>query len=161
MGEKAWLAGKLVCGSGQHLPARATGQRGGTDRRERAANAIRPRDGAARGGVDSRQLSASQRTGGARNGLLQDRLVKELRLAGINDLDSANEFLKKTFLPALNARFRFEPRSRVNAHRKCRLNLQEILCWEETRVVGKDWTVAWKGRWFQIDAEHERLLTPA
>ena len=92
-----------------------------------------------------------------RNGLLQDRLVKELRLAGINDVDSANEFLEKTFLPALNARFRFEPRSRVNAHRKCSLNLREILCWEESRVVAKDWTVAWKGRWLQIDAEHERL----
>lgn len=92
-----------------------------------------------------------------RNGLLQDRLVKELRLAGINDVAAANEFLKKTFLPSLNARFRVAPRSPVDAHRHSSHNLQEILCWEETRVVAKDWTVAWKGRWFQIDAEHERL----
>lgn len=48
-----------------------------------------------------------------RNGLLQDRLVKELRLAGISDLASANGFLEKKFLPALNARFRVEPRSAV------------------------------------------------
>lgn len=92
-----------------------------------------------------------------RNGLLQDRLVKELRLAGIQDVAAANEFLKKQFLPALNARFRVEPRSPVDAHRPCGQNLPEILCWEETRVVAKDWTVAWKGRWFQIEAVHERL----
>jgi hypothetical protein len=92
-----------------------------------------------------------------RNGLLQDRLVKELRLAGISDLASANEFLEKKFLPSLNAKFRVQPRSEVDVHRRCDLRLQEVLCWEETRVVGKDWTVAWKGCWFQIEAEHERL----
>jgi transposase len=92
-----------------------------------------------------------------RNGLLQDRLVKELRLEGINDLAAANEFLDKTFLPALNKRFTLAARSSVDAHRQGAGNLHEVLCWEESRVVGKDWTLAWKGRWFQIDAEHERL----
>ena len=40
-----------------------------------------------------------------RNGLLQDGLVKELRLAGISDLAAANEFLEQKFLPALNQKF--------------------------------------------------------
>jgi transposase len=92
-----------------------------------------------------------------RNGLLQDRLVKDLRLAGINDIEAANAFLTKTFMPRLNSRFHVEPRSGVDAHRRCELNLKEVLSWEETRVVARDWTVAWKGRWFQITAEHERL----
>jgi molybdenum-dependent DNA-binding transcriptional regulator ModE len=92
-----------------------------------------------------------------RNGLLQDRLVKELRLEGISDLATANEFLDKTFLPALNKQFTLAARSSVDAHRQGSWNLREVLSWEETRVVGKDWTVAWEGRWFQIDAEHERL----
>jgi molybdenum-dependent DNA-binding transcriptional regulator ModE len=92
-----------------------------------------------------------------RNGLLQDRLVKELRLAGISDIQAANAFLTKTFLPQLNTKFRVEPRSAVDAHHRCELNLKEILCWEETRVVARDWTVAWNARWFQIEAEHERL----
>ena len=73
-----------------------------------------------------------------RNGLLQDRLVKELRLAGISDIEAANAFLIKTFLPQLNTKFRVEPRSAVNAHRRCEQNLKEILCWEETRVVARD-----------------------
>jgi hypothetical protein len=92
-----------------------------------------------------------------RNGLLQDRLVKELRLAGISDLAAANEFLDRTFLPALNKQFNLAARSAVDAHRPGARNLEEVLSWEELRVVGKDWTVAWDGRWFQIEAEHEGL----
>ena len=92
-----------------------------------------------------------------RHGLLQDRLVKELRLAGIQDLAAANEFLEKKFLPALNEKFTVPARSAVDAHRQGAWNLEEVLSWEETRVVAKDWTVAWNGRWFQIQAEHERL----
>jgi molybdenum-dependent DNA-binding transcriptional regulator ModE len=92
-----------------------------------------------------------------RNGLLQDRLVKELRLAEINDLAAANEFLERKFLPALNKRFTVAARNPVDAHRPNSWNLQEVLSWEEVRVVAQDWTVAWAGRWFQINAEHERL----
>lgn len=92
-----------------------------------------------------------------RNGLLQDRLVKELRLAGIQDLAAANEFLEKKFLPALNAKFTVQARSAVDTHRRGSWNLEEILSWEEERVVARNWTVTWKGRWFQIQAEHESL----
>jgi len=92
-----------------------------------------------------------------RNGLLQDRLVKELRLAGISDLVAANQFLAQKFLPALNQRFTVAARSSVDAHRQGSWNLGEVLSWEETRVVAKDWTVAWDSRWFQIEVEHERL----
>ena len=65
--------------------------------------------------------------------------------------------MTKTFLPCLNAKFHVEPRSAVDAHRRCELNLKEVLSWEETRVVARDWTVGSKGRWLQITAEHERL----
>ena len=92
-----------------------------------------------------------------RNGLLQDRLVKELRLEGISDLVAANQFLEQKFLPALNQRFNVAARSSVNAHRQGSWNLGEVLSWEEERMVGKDWTVAWDNRWFQIEAKHERL----
>jgi transposase len=92
-----------------------------------------------------------------RNGLLQDRLVKELRLEGISDLEAANEFLEKKFLPALNRQFTIAARSSVDAHRQGSWNLGEVLSWEQSRVVAKDWTVAWDGRWFQLDVEHERL----
>ena len=92
-----------------------------------------------------------------RNGLLQDRLVKEMRLEGIKDLEKANQFLAQQFLPALNARFNVKARSSVDVHQRVSLKLDKVLSWQTSRVVGKDWTVVWEGRWFQIQAEHEPL----
>lgn len=91
------------------------------------------------------------------NGTLQDRLVKELRLAGISDLEAGNEFLRKQFLPDFNRKFRVAARSEADAHRPNIWNLKEALNWEEERVVGNDWTVSWEGRCFQIQGQEERL----
>ena len=94
-----------------------------------------------------------------RHGLLQDRLVKELRLRGIIDLARANTFLKDDFLPQLNRRFVVEPASAADVHRAVPRDLDAILSWEEPRVVQRDWTVAWQGRWYQIGrAERRRTL---
>jgi hypothetical protein len=92
-----------------------------------------------------------------RNGLLQDRLVKAMRLAGISTLRAANEFLAAKFLPALNRQFTVQARSPADAHRPPPAALAVILSWEDERVVGQDWTVAWEGRWFQIAPEHAGL----
>lgn len=92
-----------------------------------------------------------------RNGLLQDRLVKEMRLAGISHLDAANEFLEKKFLPELNQRFWMKPSQSADVHRPVPTKLKEILSWQQERIVQRDWTVAWQGRWFQIDRAHEGL----
>lgn len=91
------------------------------------------------------------------NGVLQDRLVKALRLEGINDLRRANEFLKAKFLPALNRKVRREPASAADVHLKAPRNLEEILSWEAERVVQRDWTVASGGCWYQLDQQHEPL----
>ena len=42
-------------------------------------------------------------------GTLQDRLVKELKLAGITTVEAANAFLREVYLPAHNARFAIAP----------------------------------------------------
>ena len=91
------------------------------------------------------------------NGLFQDRLVKAMRLENIEDLEHANRFLKQPFLPELNRRFSVQAASPADLHRARPQNLKEVLSWEETRIVRKDWTVGWEGRWFQIDRQHERL----
>jgi len=92
-----------------------------------------------------------------RNGLFQDRLVKELRLRGISDLKQANEFLERTFLPQLHRRFTVQPAQTQELHRPAPKNLSEVLSWQEERVVGQDWVVAWERRWFQIERAHESL----
>ena len=92
-----------------------------------------------------------------RNGLFQDRLVKEMRLAGISDLESANRFLEEQFLPELNRRFWVKPAQPADVHRVVGPRLNEVLSWEEERVVQRDWTLSWQGRCFQLSKRHEGL----
>lgn len=94
-----------------------------------------------------------------RHQVFQDRLVKELRVAGIRSLAAANQYLDETFLPELNARFTVAAASATDLHRKLPrgLRLDEVLCWEESRVVARDWTLSWKGRTCQIDKRHAAL----
>jgi len=92
-----------------------------------------------------------------RNGLLQDRLVKALRLRGISDLDGANGYLRQEFLRELNGQFTVAPASPADVHRPAPGNLREVLSWEEARVVQRDWTVAWENAWYQIDRRHEGM----
>ena len=91
------------------------------------------------------------------NGVLQDRLVKALRLAKINDLESANRFLEQTYLKEFNRRFARPAASPLDAHGGVPRNLDEILSWEEERVVQKDWTVVCEGKGYQLDRQHEAL----
>jgi hypothetical protein len=93
------------------------------------------------------------------NGTLQDRLVKEMRLEKISDIASANLFLEKRFLPALNRRFTVKPRGCLDVHRSIPkgLRLDEVLSFQEKRVVSNDWCVMWRNRIFQLDRRHEAM----
>ncbi|MFC0696083.1 ISNCY family transposase [Paraburkholderia humisilvae] len=73
---------------------------------------------------------------------LQDRLVKELRLRGINSREAANAFVPR-FIADFNARFAKPPKSDFNAHRPLRAdeNLDIIMTWREPRRVTKSLTV--------------------
>src|SRR3990167_674096 len=51
-------------------------------------------------------------------GTLQDRLVKELRLTGINTIKDSNRFLKEVFISKFNAKFSVIPQKQGNVHRK-------------------------------------------
>jgi hypothetical protein len=92
-----------------------------------------------------------------RHAVFQDRLIKALRLRGISDLASANQFLEQQFLPDLQRRFVVAAQSKADLHRRVPrgVRLERVLAYQETRVVQNDWTVQWRGRWFQID-ERER-----
>ena len=94
-----------------------------------------------------------------RNGVLQDRLVKALRLEGISDLATANRYLEKTFLPELNARFTVPAKRRTDLHRRlpAGVDLARVLSFQEERVVQNDWTVRWRNRWLQLTAANQRL----
>jgi len=81
---------------------------------------------------------------------LQDRLVKEMRLAGIDSIAAANHFLQTHFLPEWEQRFTVTPRNPRNAHRRLgrEHRLEEILSVRVARRVAEDHTVSWDGnRW--------------
>jgi hypothetical protein len=75
-------------------------------------------------------------------GTLQDRLVKELRLAEISTMEAANAWLPG-FIANYNARFGREPANTKNLHRPLTEtdDLDEILAWRETRTVTKNLTL--------------------
>ena len=82
---------------------------------------------------------------------LQDRLVKELAQAGIGELEAANRFIAEVYLPEHNARFAVKPEQDGSAFVACRPEQwREVLCVHETRQVGNDNTVSWRGRRLQI-----------
>lgn len=86
---------------------------------------------------------------------LQDRLIKELRLAGISSLKEANEFLEKVFLPKFNAKFMVEPRSKANLHKKLteqeKKKLDVIFSRQYQKVVMNDFTVSHKKNCYQLE----------
>ena len=94
-----------------------------------------------------------------RNRVFQDRLVKALRLEGISTLEGANAYLDEVFLPELNEQFTVEAAGRADLHREvpAGLDLAQVLCFEEPRVVRNDWTVRWRNRWFQLDRRNQAL----
>ena len=82
---------------------------------------------------------------------LQDRLVKELRLAGITAIEDANLFIRDVYLPAYNARFAVPPASEGSAFTPIPgVDLGEILCVQEERQVGNDNCVSYRTLKLQI-----------
>jgi hypothetical protein len=94
-----------------------------------------------------------------KNRTMQDRLVKEMRLAGVSTMAAGNVFLRDNFLPKMNARQVVPAKEKTDAHRRLAkgVKLTEVLCFEEERTVGQDWCVRYENRWFQIDRVHEAM----
>jgi transposase len=80
-------------------------------------------------------------------GTFQDRLVSELRRAGVVTLEDANELLA-WYLPRHNKRFTVPPADPEPAWRTWPLEMppEAVLCFEYARTVARDATVAWDGR---------------
>ena len=81
----------------------------------------------------------------------QDRVIKEMRLAGMATIDEANRFLE-TYLPIYNRRFTVEPAQGADLHRPrpAARALDHILCLKTTRCLRKDFTIAHQGALYQL-----------
>jgi transposase len=82
---------------------------------------------------------------------LQDRLPKELRLANIRDVETANRWLREHYIGEYNKAFAIAPQQEGSAFVRDReAAWREILCVIEERTVGNDNTIAWAGRRLQL-----------
>lgn len=95
-------------------------------------------------------------------GTSQDRLVKELRVAGISTIADGNAFLDSVFVPFWNERFAVEPAVPKDAHRSLpkSTNLERIFSESCARTVGADYTFRWKNRRYQIPKKQARGIEP-
>jgi hypothetical protein len=90
-------------------------------------------------------------------GTLQSRLPPELRLAEIVTIEAANRYLKEVFVPDYDARFAVPAAAEGSAFIPyAGRPLEDILCLQETRQVGRDNCVIWKGIALQIPPQRHR-----
>lgn len=95
-------------------------------------------------------------------GTLQDRLVKELRLEDIADIQSANQYLQTKFLSVFNQRFGLSAKLAANLHQALDQNtdLDRILSIRQARYLNRDFTLRFENRWFQLDKVQPTLVLP-
>jgi transposase len=93
------------------------------------------------------------------NKTLQDRLVKEMRLKGINNRDEANAFLPE-FIVAFNQRFEKQEKNKEDAHRKVLHTPREIdliLSRHSKRKVSNELEISYEKTIYQIQGNRHRL----
>ena len=93
------------------------------------------------------------------NGILQDRLIKELRERNISSMEAGNFFLEE-FRLSYNTKFAVEPANHENAHRKLlhSQNLEHLCMIEEERTLSKDLSFQYKAEIYQIESEYRNRL---
>jgi hypothetical protein len=89
------------------------------------------------------------------NNTLQRRLVKELRLANINNIVEANIFLKEIFIPKFNKQFAVKSKKEANLHRnlteKQTKEINSILSVQSVRIINNDYTIRFKSGYYQLE----------
>jgi len=90
------------------------------------------------------------------NRTLQDRLVNELDLAGIETIGEANRYLREVYQPDHNGRFAVPPRDPESAFARG-ASVEAYFYEGADRVVAKDNTVSWEGIRFQLSKQPGRV----
>jgi len=95
---------------------------------------------------------------------LQDRLIKEMRLKNISDINTGNRFLEEGFLSWFNQKYGREPARKANLHRKLtqqeKRQLPSILSRHSQRTVQNDFTIRFNNQWYQLSKEQPVTIRP-
>jgi hypothetical protein len=93
------------------------------------------------------------------HGTNQDRLIKKLRLKGIESYEEMNCYLREHYLPAHNARFAYAPSRDADYHlpmnSRWRLHPMSLWCRDEERQLSKDGVISYESRASQVDVRHD------
>jgi hypothetical protein len=94
--------------------------------------------------------------------VFQDRFLKELALKRITRISTANTLLCNGFVEGLNEKFAKAPRHPQDYHRPLPqgICLQDVFCFEQTRVVQNDWTLRFENQHYQILETNHVLPRP-
>jgi hypothetical protein len=88
-------------------------------------------------------------------GTLQDRMVKEMRLASMKNPEDANLYVYEQYIPDHNKRFGVPAKNANDAHRpltdELRTKLSSIFSVQSKRRVHNDYTVQFKNVWYQLE----------
>lgn len=95
-------------------------------------------------------------------GTLQDRLIKEMRIAGISSLGEANRFLQEVFIPFWQTRFTVSASEATDAHRTLdrACDLTVLFAETETRMLREDFTFRYRNQHWQVEAREAADLRP-
>lgn len=97
-------------------------------------------------------------------GTLQDRLIKEMRLANIRTPEEGNKFLKEVFIPKFNEKFAVIPAKAGSVHKPLlkgeKDNLRHIFSIHEERRVNLDFTIQFKNNWYQLTEIQPTTVRP-
>ena len=104
-------------------------------------------------GTDLKTTSVSQAKGTIEraNGTFQGRLVQELRIAGIDNIDDANEYLVNTFIPNFNKRFALDYKKYPNAFEvsPSKEKINYTLAILSTRKIDNGSSIKFKNKYYQ------------
>jgi|LauGreDrversion4_2_1035121.scaffolds.fasta_scaffold182043_1 transposase len=87
------------------------------------------------------------------NRTLQDRLIPEMELYGVNNMVHANQYLNQCFIPNWRENLTVKPISQEKRYRQLgpTMNLKDILCYKYKRMVNRGHEIFFEGEVYRID----------
>ncbi len=89
-----------------------------------------------------------------RNKTLSDRWTKEFRLANIDNVKYANNYIKNRLIPKFNKKFWKKPKNQIDMHRELdkyeKENIYRIFAKRYTRTIANDYTISYKNQLYQL-----------
>jgi transposase len=94
--------------------------------------------------------------------VFQDRLVKEIELYNLDDINKVNKYLLNIFIPKINDKFAYAIEPNKNSHRDSKVfgDLEQVICCEYKRKLKNNWSIQFNNEHYQLAKSTAKLLQP-